>query len=551
MTRLFGLLPLLFALGCWQPRATAPIEIQLKALYDPASTPEARDAAFQELTRSGPIAIGPLKRAIDAGPRQGFPSVAVLYALGEGDAVPLELRARHLATFRWPPAHEVENAILEPYVWNEIEWDLIRAGRPALRLLSTALAQETPSEAKALHVVRVMLRIGGRAAAEEFARLLPVERALDEVRVCDVAAAALLYAGRQELALRLADREARVQAAREWWAKARDQSEAQWVHDAMGALVERWAPEDQEGVRTVLELLAGRSIENPKDWWEKNRDWKPAAPPVRADELLPLLSADRPRAFNANRRLEELTGAHLHIPPVSRVNELCAALRLWQPAPDLELRWKRYLESSLLRLSIAIVGYHPQHGKNQLLFAVERYFHPTEDQTADLHLMSRDGEYQQYVQSRDLGTRVVFSEYFANNQTSRGFTTEFPSVRPIVTFSTPLQAFSFITIDDVPARQPPRPPEAVTAELRERLRGLIPALEGRERSKALRALAYFQDPSDVEFLRTQKAGEALLLLGDPSALEYRPRLEPHEIEMALRKAEDPGVKTYLEGLKQQ
>lgn len=551
MARLKYLAAPLLLSGCfWLPRPTASVEIDLKALLT-AEKQEERDAAFQSLTQAGSIAIGPLKRSMEAAPRMGFPVVAALYALGEGDCVPLELRVRHLGSFRWPSAHEVENAILEPYVWNEVEHDITRSGRPALRLLSQALAKESPTEAKALHVVRVMLRIGGRPAAEEFARLLGEERKLGDVRVCDVAAGGLLYLGRQELALRLADRDAMVGAAREWWARAREQSEAEWLRESLAALAGRWAPDDHEGVRPVIELLTGQPIENPKEWWERNKGWIPAGRPIHAEELLPLLSADRPRAYDANRRLEEMTGEYLQVPPAERLTELCAAFRLWQPAPDLGLRWKRYLESSLVRMSIVLVGYNPKKEANQILYVQERYFHPTEDETADVYGRTADGEYRMYVQSRDLGTRIVFSEYFANNQTSRGYTTEFGTGRPVITFSTPLRAFSFISIDDVPARQPARPPEAVFAEVHARMRALVPTLEGRELRKALRALAYFQDTADRDCFQTHRSGEALLLLGDPSALEFRPRLEPYEIEMALRKAADPTVKTYLEDLRRQ
>jgi hypothetical protein len=66
---------------------------------------------------------------------------------------------------------------------------------------------------------------------------------------------------------------------------------------------------------------------------------------------------------------------------------------------------------------------------------------------------------------------------------------------------------------------------------------------------ALRALAYFQDAADLPLLRERKAGAALLLLGDPAALDLHPDLRPHEIDLALRKAEDPRVRAYLEGLR--
>src|SRR5205814_1624905 len=125
-----------------------------------------------------------------------------------------------------------------------IERDLARTGRPALRPLREALAEDASSEAKALGLVHVMLRIGGRAAADELASLLDRERDLGGVRVCDVAAAALLYTGRQELLLRAVSRDARVRSAREWWEKAKDQAEGEWTRQTAASLADRWQPKD-------------------------------------------------------------------------------------------------------------------------------------------------------------------------------------------------------------------------------------------------------------------------------------------------------------------
>src|SRR5688500_4869575 len=77
------------------------------------------DAAFQALIRGGGTALDLLKDSLPAAPNRGFPLVAVLYAEGEGDAVPLDLKARHYASFRWPAAHADENALVEPAVWDE------------------------------------------------------------------------------------------------------------------------------------------------------------------------------------------------------------------------------------------------------------------------------------------------------------------------------------------------------------------------------------------------------------------------------------------------
>src|SRR5205814_9805144 len=145
-------------------------------------------------------------------------------------------------------------------------------GRPALRFLGAALRESAASEAAALRIVRTMLRVGGRGAAEAFAGLLDAERDLGGgVRACDAAAAGLLYIGRQELALRLAGRDARLEAARQWWELAKDFPETEWIRDALDALVKKVQPKDTEGVLSVIELLVGRPLEDPKAWWDANR----------------------------------------------------------------------------------------------------------------------------------------------------------------------------------------------------------------------------------------------------------------------------------------
>ena len=122
-------------------------------------------------------------------------------------AIALDLRARHLAGFEWPRAHASENAVVEPFVREEVALDLVRTGRPALRPLGAALKEAAPTEAAAMRIVAAMIRIGGRAAAEEFASLI------DDPRVGVAAATALLYLGRQEMLLRTAA-SGRVEAAR-------------------------------------------------------------------------------------------------------------------------------------------------------------------------------------------------------------------------------------------------------------------------------------------------------------------------------------------------
>ena len=90
---------------------------------------------------------------------------------------------------------------------------------------------------------------------------------------------------------------------------------------------------------------------------------------------------------------------------------------------------------------------------------------------------------------------------------------------------------------DVPGRRTPRSPDEFFVETRRRLRKLAQAAEGEERRRALRALGYCQDRADADFLKEQKAFDALLLLGDPAGLEGEPRLEDSVPEQPDRRHE--------------
>ena len=531
---------LLLVLGCLPQAETGDDERRILALQDPS--PQLREEAFQSLLRDGGAPATKLRLGVGLGGAYGFPVAALLYAQGRGDAVPLDLKARHLAGFEWPRASASENAVVEPYVRGELERDLARTGRPALRHLALALRETAESEAAAMRVVRTMLRIGGRGAAEAFAGLLDDDRELGGVRVCDAAAAGLLYLGRQELALRLAGPDARLEAAHSWWDLAKDFPESEWIRDALDALMKKVQPKDPEGVLPVIELLVGQPLEDPQAWFAANRDWRPAPPPLRPLELLPELSRDRARAFDANRRMEEATGLRALAPRRERVGELCAALRLWQPPADLALRWKRLLESPLLRLSIAVIG-SSASDERRIRWAYETYFHPTEDESGELRIETQTESYFLFVQAIDLGTRLVASESHGVGKLWSGELRSFDAGRPMLMFSAALKAALVATVEEVDERRGPPSLAKVRSEWRARLASWA------DSGEALRALAYFQDPADRGLLRDRRAGRGLLLLGDPAALELRPTLEAYEIEAALRKAEDPRVRSYLEGLR--
>jgi hypothetical protein len=529
-----------FLTGCYPGFEAQTGDEPLLVLLDESL--EKREEAFQGFLRDEEMPIHRLRAAMGLGGRFGFPVVALLYAQGRGDAVPLDLRARHLAAFEWPRARSRENGVVEPYVRGEIEKDLVRTGRPALRALVRALEEDASSETATLRIVRVMLRIGGRAAAEAFARLLNAERDLGGVRVCDAAAAALLYLGRQETLLRLASPDARLEAARTWWDLAKDFEESEWIREAVEALCARSQPGDPQGVRSVMELFVGQTVEDPKEWWERNRSWKPAAAPLRPEELQASLAFGRARAFDANRRLEAATGVSVHLPRLERVSDLCSALRLWQAPPDLALRWRRYLEAPLLRLSIAAIGHSPSHETLRIRWAYETHFHPLEEDSGELRIGTQTERYAFFVQASDYGTRLVASESHEAGGSWTATLREFGEAQPMVMFSLPFKAALVAVVEEVSSRRTPPPLPAIQSEWRARLRSW------KDSPPALHALGYFQDSTDLDLLRERRAGEALLLLGDPAALELEPRLEPHEIERALHKARDPRVKAYLEVL---
>ena len=526
---------LLILAGCVSGRTIRGDDPRFLALLDDAR--ETRDAAFQELIRGDGAPVPALRAVMNIGARYGHPVVALLYAQGRGDTVPLDLRARHLAGFEWPRAHASENAVVEPFVRDEVALDLVRTGRPALRPLGAALQEAALTEAAAMRIAAVMIKIGGRAAAEEFARLL------GDPRAGVAAATALLYLGRQELLLRIAAPGARVEAARQWWEVAKDFPESEWIREAAEALAARFQPQDPENVRPVFSMLVGQPVDDPKDWWNRNRDWRPAAAPLHPAELLPGLSSDRTRAWDLNRRLEEATGMRVWIPRMERVGDLAAALRLWRSPSDLEVRWRRVLESPLLRLSIAVIGASARQETPRVRWAYEAHFHATEEESGELRIEAARESYALFVQAFDFGTRLVASESHGSDGVWTGVLKEFRHGEPMVIFSAPFKAALVATVEEVDGRRLTPPPAQLQAEWRARLRGR------KESDDALRALAYFQDPADAGLLRECKAGPGLLLLGDPAALEFRPRLEPHEIEMALRKAGDPRVREYLESLR--
>lgn len=527
--------------GCIPLRPDDPLGPLLKRLDAAADA----DDAFQEILRGADAWIERLKEAMTAGARRGFPLVAVLYAQGEGDAVPLELKARHRAAFRWPAAYAGENALVEIHVQAELEADLARAGRPAAALLARALAREAPDEAAALRALRALLRAAGPAAEPILAGLLDVDRDLGGPRVCDVASTALLVEAMQDLPLRLPDREARREAARRWAAETSTASPEARDGAAAKALAERARRGDPEAVRSVLERLVGESIDDPEAWREAHPEWAPARP-LDVEARLSRLSGVS--AFRANRDLERLTGLRIWMPETDRLSELQAWLRTAGPPDDLERRWRRALGGGLTRLTVAVLGWHPGRAQNGILWVQEAVFHPTESDSAELRVDDGRGpSFVLHVQARDHGTRLIAGE-FAGAEAGRARIRESDGGDPLVIFLDLLRSVAVAWVDDVPSRPSPRPPEVVQADVRARLSAAARTASSAGARRLLRALAYLQDAADLPLFRERKAPEALLLAGDGSGLEGDPRLEPWELEMALRKASDPALRERLEAL---
>jgi len=296
-------------------------------------------------------------------------------------------------------------------------------------------------------------------------------------------------------------------------------------------------------VRPVLDLLVGKPIDDPREWAAQNAGWRPEPAPLQPESLLPALSLDRARAYDANRRLEDATGLRVFLPKLERRSDLCSALRLWQPPADLELRWRRVLRSPMLRLSVAAIGLSPRAEDHRIRWAYETHFHPVEEDSGELRIETQTENYTLYVQALDLGTRLVASEAYGGGRGWSGAVREVREGRPLLMFSGPFKSALVAVVEEVPSRRPPPTPHAAQAEWRARL------ASWKESPDALRALAYFQDPADLPLFRARKAGPSLLMLGDPSALELHPTLRPQEIDLALRKADDPRVRAYLEGLR--
>ncbi len=505
---------LLVISGCFQPRH--PIDHRIRVMIQSPDKAE-REREFQFLANA-PVEIIPnLKLRLQEGHAVGFPCVALLYNLGEGDAVPLELRVLHIAKFSWPARFADANKVLEPYVWNELLGDLRKAGKPALRLLGDALAREAPDEARAMRIVDVMLRVGGatpQVLFEEFARHLDVTRDLAGVRVCDIAGAALLHLSYQDVVLY---RSTDLAAA----AKAR-------LDALRGAAEEIW-------------INMGRSAAT-----DAARDAREGA---TWSEYLKRLAADE-----ENRVLERHEGVVLRRwTPRRTLWDLRVAR--WDPRPDpgLATKWRRWKDSRLLRLSISKIGPDPA-GQRGVVFIHEKHFHCTEDDTATFEGQADAGIYQLFVQSLELGTRLVVSEFVVGRESGTGDTRHFDvdPEAPVCLFHPQLASGTVLLIEEVDTRAPPSAPDALKSKI---TKLCLKRLEA-DPAGASRALAYLGVTSACDEIAAcavkddearRAVGAALLILGDPRGLDLgvTVTLSKHERAMARAAAKDARLKAWL------
>jgi hypothetical protein len=545
------------ALGACMPIRT-PVEHHVTLLHAPDAAVRARE--FQTLSRAPSEVVPLLKRHLDAGYAHGFPIVALLYNQGASGAVPLELKVIHLAKFSWPEGYERDNAVIEPYVWAEIERDLAATGRPVLRLLGSALAREAPDEARAMRVARVMLQVGGAAPAallEEFARHLGETRDLGGVRVCDVAGAAILHLAYRDVELYRAKDPAA--AARERLAELRASGEEQWLKAGAEAALEASADPAEGGTWTqVLQLLTGAGNATVDDLSRIVKE-RPVAEWVDARAAdRELVAALRERPGPADRVLERRTGVRLRrIPPLRTLYDLKTLRWNWGD-PALALKWERWIESRVVRMVVAKVGRDESTGRAGVVWLYEKTFHATEDEIGHAEGVSGRRRYLLFLQSRELGTRAVVSEYVSDEAGLYGESGShaMDDDAALVLFNPATTTATVCVLEALPARAAPLGPEGVRGDLARRCARLLE----KDAVRAARALGYLGDASAAEALRkrgetartpAEVAGVAagLLLLGDPAGIELlekrgvRHDLAAHELEWA-RQAKDERVRAW-------
>jgi hypothetical protein len=572
--------------GCAPSRA-ADLRTQVWLLN--SDDPAERAAAFGRLVRE-PSGVAPalLARVAD-GYGRGFPVAAVLVARGEASAVPLEVKVLHLALFEWPAAPET--AILEPVVRHALERDLARSGRPALRLVATALERDVVSEIRAFDLLRIMIDLAaplGRAGLAEIARLLESGRGFtgssDSLRVCDVAGAALLHLGMQDALLAEASAAGDIAGeARAWWNASGDLEADQWLRDGAGRAVDALSrAEEPAGWVAYLGLVLGKPLSSelearglwsalrnlgPQEWARESLGL-PAGLRDRTPGLIRILREhpeDRFRAWSANRLLETEHGVRLQpTPAFARLADLVRIRTEWRPDPQLSRRWERWIESRSLRMAAWRVGRTRSSEGGRLIWAAERFFHAVEDpMIGDTWRNASGVEEILHLQARRMGTVLLGSAYVGDRGTTEELSVD--PEEPFLLFALDSMTCTVVKIEE-PARPAP-PPELHTGEAESFLRSSFVRSPPEKCARIARALAYLEDRSAAGLIeskvrRIQESAapdraallglaEALILLDTPSGLDLaesvamEPRLSTVEREMTSRTAKDARVRAWL------
>jgi hypothetical protein len=242
---------------------------------------------------------------------------------------------------------------------------------------------------------------------------------------------------------------------------------------------------------------------------------------------------------------------------LNRLDDYSGARALWQPAPMLALRWERYLASATMHLTALVIGRDPSSGAGGVARICDQYFHGTEDETGGGRVPLADGQFMIYLQSRALGTRLIYSEFLYGGAVSRGFTNQFAidNDSPVIVFNAEMRACAVVLLEDVPSRAPPLPPMLVGPYL---AKNLLRLLDTPLMPKAARALGYLGNPAAADAIaaRAKSAVDhgdlaalaaALVLLDDPRGLDLgvAPALARHEIEMVRAFAKNERIRKSL------
>lgn len=503
---LFLLTAFFCLLSCQGPRNPGgPLAQTLQRLA--SSDPIEREDAFQQVLHSPSDLTPLLKPLAPMAPQFGCPVAAILYRLGEGDAVPLDVKARHFALFEWPEEYRQENALLEPYITHELENDLFAAGRPAIRYLAAVFRTSPRAEA----VAGLMLRIHERTA---------VEFLVTHADLPAAQAALLPIAGTEKI--------------REWWETAKLFDAEEWTRMRCRSHLQN----DLDAFsREVGQAFPSRA--EAEAWWRANESrrpfewWKDRFPKASSSHFSPLYEALRnpsaPDAAAAHHLLEHWTGVHFTA----------------FPAPDLPTRWRRTVENPVLHLRLCVLG---PTGETDS-WVQERIFPSVETAQAGGGKMMDSFDYALFVHVREQGTAALVGEFASDNEKTTGNTATLRFQDGLLlVYSSILRSYIAVSLEERPVRPLPEPPDAVRFSLLRLLRKRLPD------PLAALALGYAEDldsqPLLVKALRKDPGNaaiaRALLLLDDPTGLIPGLTLPPEEREILDTRCANEEIRTFLQ-----